>query len=97
MRTENLKMNGVNATVMMAGSVDIRQESQDLHVVVIPEINAAAASIAYGFINPAIGIGTILAQMFLRVPLMKQFTHEYHVTGSWSDPVIVEVKAGTGK
>ncbi len=97
MRTENLKMNGVNATVMMDGSVDIRQESQDLHVVVIPEINAAAASIAYGFINPAIGIGTFLAQMFLREPLMKQFTHEYHVTGSWSDPVIVEVKAGTGK
>ena len=64
---------------------------------VIPEINAAAASIAYGFINPAIGIGTFLAQMFLREPLMKQFTHEYHVTGSWSDPVIVEVKAGTGK
>lgn len=95
MRTENLKMNGVNATVLMDGSVDIAKESQDLHVVVIPEINAAAASIAYGFVNPAIGIGTFLAQMFLREPLMKQFTHEYRVTGSWSDPVIREVKNGS--
>ncbi len=97
MRTENLKMNGVNATVMMNGSVDIAKESQDLHVVVIPEINAAAASIAYGFINPAIGIGTFLAQMFLREPLMKQFTHEYHITGSWDDPAIVEIRNKSGK
>lgn len=97
MRTENLKMNGVNATVMMDGSVDIGQESQDLRVVVIPEINAAAASIAYGFINPAVGIGTFLAQMFLREPLMKQFTYEYRITGSWGDPVIKEIKGRSGQ
>lgn len=95
MTTENLKMNGVNATVLMDGSVNIAEESQDLHVVVIPEINAAAASIAYGFVNPAIGIGTFLAQMFLREPLMKQFTHEYRISGSWNDPSIREIKGGT--
>ena len=66
-------------------------------MVIIPEINAAAASIAYGFINPAIGIGTFLAQMFLREPLMKQFTHEYSITGTWKEPVIREVKGDTGK
>ena len=97
MHTENLKMNGVNATVLMNGSVNIARESQNLHVVIIPEINAAAASIAYGFINPAIGIGTFLAQMFLREPLMKQFTHEYSITGTWKEPVIREVKGDTGK
>lgn len=91
MQTQNMKMNGVNATVMMDGSIDIAQEAQDLHVVVIPEINAAAASIAYGFINPAIGVGTFLAQMFLREPLMKQFTHEYRITGSWRDPTVTEI------
>ncbi|EEO28486.2 YhdP family protein [Oxalobacter paraformigenes] len=95
MTTENLKMNGVNAAVLMDGSVNIGEESQNLHVVVIPEINAAAASIAYGFVNPAIGIGTFLAQMFLREPLMKQFTHEYRVTGSWNDPSIQEIKSGS--
>ena len=97
MNTENLKMNGVNATVLMNGSVNIARESQNLHVVIIPEINAAAASIAYGFINPAIGVGTFLAQMFLRKPLMKQFTHEYSVTGSWKEPVIREVKSDPDK
>ena len=97
MNTENLKMNGVNATVLMNGSVNIARESQNLHVVIIPEINAAAASIAYGFINPAIGVGTFLAQMFLREPLMKQFTHEYSVTGSWKEPVIREIKSEPGK
>ena len=92
MRTENMKMMGANATVLMDGSVDIAKETQNLHVAVIPDFNAAAVSLAYGFINPAIGIGTFLAQLFLQKPLMKEMTHEYQITGSWSNPEIKEIK-----
>jgi uncharacterized protein YhdP len=38
--------------------------------------------------NPAIGLGTFIAQLLLRDPLSKAFSLEYDVTGSWRDPVV---------
>lgn len=91
-RTDNFKMRGVAATVLMDGTADIAREVQNLHVVVIPEINVGAASIVYGLaVNPVIGVGTFLAQLFLRDPLMKAFTFEYQVTGPWKDPVVTKL------
>tara|TARA_R110001599_G_scaffold171353_1_gene362232 strand:+ start:235042 stop:239457 length:4416 start_codon:yes stop_codon:yes gene_type:complete len=90
--TNNFKMRGVAATVLMDGTADIAKETQDLHVVVIPEINAGAASVAYALaINPVIGVGTFLAQLFLREPLARAFTFEYKVTGPWKDPVVTKI------
>jgi uncharacterized protein YhdP len=91
-KTDNFKMRGVSATVLMDGTADIGRESANLHVVVIPEINAGAASIVYGLaVNPVIGLGTFLAQLFLRDPLMKAFTFEYQVSGPWKDPVVAKL------
>ncbi|HEY6774068.1 MAG TPA: YhdP family protein [Oxalicibacterium sp.] len=91
--TDNLKMRGVSATVLITGSADIDKETQDLSVVVVPEINAGAASVAYALaVNPVIGAGTFLAQLFLRAPLAKAFTFEYAITGPWSDPNVVKVE-----
>lgn len=92
-KTDSFKMRGVSATVLIDGTADISREQQDLHVVVIPEINAGAASIVYGLaVNPVIGVGTFLAQLFLRDPLMKAFTFEYLVTGSWAEPEVTKLK-----
>lgn len=86
-RTDNLRMRGVSASVLMAGSADLQHETQDLHVAVIPVINAGAASVVYGLaVNPVIGLGTFLAQLFLKDPLAKAFTFEYGVSGSWREP-----------
>ena len=63
-------MRGAAAVVLMEGSADLERETQDLRVVVVPEINAGTASLAYAVINPAIGLGTFLAQYFLRKPLI---------------------------
>ncbi|MGH8806573.1 MAG: YhdP family protein [Noviherbaspirillum sp.] len=91
-KTDNFKMRGVAATVLMDGTADIAREAQNLHVVVIPEINVGAASVVYGLaVNPVIGVGTFLAQLFLRDPLMKAFTFEYQVTGPWKDPVVTKL------
>lgn len=93
LKTDNLKMYGVNATVLMEGIADLQKETQNLHVVVIPEVDAAAASVLYGLaVNPVIGIGTFLAQLILRDPLQKVLTYEYQVTGTWDDPTITEIK-----
>lgn len=90
--TNNLQMKGVNAAVLMEGQADIAHETQDIKVVVVPEINAGTASLIASVINPAIGVGTFLAQLFLRKPLMEAATQEFHMDGSWADPKIVKVQ-----
>ncbi|MBL0421191.1 TIGR02099 family protein [Ramlibacter sp. AW1] len=90
--TNNLQMKGVNAAVLMDGSADLARETQDLRVIVVPEINAGTASLVATVINPAIGLGTFLAQMFLREPLMRAATQEFHVDGTWSDPRVTRVR-----
>ena len=94
--TNNLRMRGVQAAVLMEGSADIARETQDLRVVVVPEINAGTASLAYAAINPAVGLGTFLAQVFLRRPLTAAGTREFHVKGSWADPQVEKVERKFG-
>src|SRR5205085_2208667 len=90
--TNNLQMKGVNAAVLMEGKADLAHETQDLKVVVVPEINAGTASLVATAINPAIGLGTFLAQMFLREPLMRAATQEFRVDGTWADPRVTKVE-----
>ena len=90
-QTNNLQMSGVNAAVLMAGSAGIADETQHLKVVVVPEIDAGTASLIATVINPAIGLGSFLAQMFLRRPLMEAATQEFHIDGTWSDPKITKI------
>ena len=89
--TNNLQMKGVNAAVLMEGSADIAKETQDLKVVVVPEINAGTASLITAVINPVIGLGTFLAQIFLRQPLIKAATQEFQIDGTWADPKVTKV------
>ncbi|MBA4330232.1 MAG: TIGR02099 family protein [Polaromonas sp.] len=90
--TNNLQMKGVNAAVLMEGSADIAKETQNLTVVVVPEINAGTASLIATVINPAIGIGTFLAQYFLRRPLTQAATQEFHIDGTWDNPKITKLE-----
>jgi len=89
--TNNLQMKGVNAGALMDGSADIVRETQDLRVVVVPEINAGTAALVATAINPAIGLGTFLAQWVLSKPLAAAATQEFHIQGTWADPKIAKV------
>ncbi|HEY6512630.1 MAG TPA: YhdP family protein [Burkholderiaceae bacterium] len=89
---DSLRMRGVQATVLTQGQADLMRETQDLRVFVVPEINAGTASLAFAAINPAIGLGTFLAQWLLRRPLIAANTREFHVTGAWDDPKIERVE-----
>lgn len=92
-QTRNLRMRGVQAGVLMEGSADIGRESQDLRVVVMPEINAGAASLLYAVINPTVALGTFLAQLILRKPMSAAGMREYQISGSWADPKVERVEA----
>lgn len=87
--TRDFRMRSANATVLIEGSSDLRAETQNLHVLVLPEVSVTSASLVYALLaNPAIGLGTFIAQLLLRDPLSKAFSFEYDVTGSWRDPVV---------
>lgn len=90
--TKDLRMRSATAAVLMSGHTDLKAETQDLDVIIVPDINAGAASLAYAAINPVIGIGTFLAQLFLRSPLTEAGTREVHVTGTWAAPKVDEVE-----
>lgn len=92
LRTDNLKMHGVAATILMDGSADIANETTNLRVVVIPEFNLGTGPLVYGLaVNPIIGIGSYLAQLFLRAPVMKALTYQMRISGPWKSPTIVKI------
>ena len=90
--TENLRLRGLQALVLMAGSADIARETQNLQVVVLPELNTASASLAYAAINPAVGLGAFLGQWLLREPLRQASAREFHITGQWDDPQVQRIE-----
>ena len=85
-------MRGVQAAVLVDGSADLSEETQNLRVLVVPEINAGGASLAYALINPAIGLGTFLAKLLLTKPMAAANTREFHITGRWDDPKVEQVE-----
>lgn len=91
-RSNNLQMKGLNAAVLMEGEVHLEDETQQLRLVVVPEINAMTASLVASAINPVIGLGSFLAQAVLRGPLIAAATRSFTVSGSWSDPQVVPSK-----
>ncbi|HRI19276.1 MAG TPA: AsmA-like C-terminal region-containing protein, partial [Burkholderiaceae bacterium] len=95
--TNNLVMRGAQAAILVEGSADANNETQDLHVFVVPEINLGAASLAYAVVNPIIGLSTFVAQLFLREPLAQANTREFRIVGPWSDPQIEPVAREAGR
>ena len=92
--TRNLQMKGVNAIVQMDGSSDIEKETQNLRVLILPEVDAGTASLLAGIaLNPASGLSTFLAQLSLKQPLSRVNTQEFLIDGTWSDPKVTKVAA----
>lgn len=92
-RSDNIRIRGLQAAVLVDGSTDLAAETQKLRVVVIPEVSAGGASLAYAAINPAIALGAFLAQLILSRPVAAANTREFHITGTWDDPKVEKVEA----
>jgi uncharacterized protein (TIGR02099 family) len=94
--TKNLQMKGVNALVQMEGASDIAKETQNLRVVILPEVDAGTASLLAGIaVNPVIGLSTFLAQLFLRTPLSKAAMQSFVIDGTWSNPKVTKTDTFT--
>ena len=89
--TDDFEMKGGLANVQMKGTADLQRETTDLHVLVLPQINAGAASLGVAVINPVIGLGTFVAQYFLKDRISQALSFEYNVTGPWKKPDVVKI------
>ena len=91
MQTDELRIRGPSARVLLSGQVDLPAETQNLKVRVQPALGetlAVGAMIA----NPAVGAVAWAAQKILNDPLDQIFAFEYTVTGGWADPKVEKVQ-----
>lgn len=91
--TNDLRIVGPAAEIGMSGSIDLDRETQDLKIVVKPQIGdsfSVASSLLGG---PVLGIATWVVGKVLQDPLDQLASYEYNVTGSWTDPVVKKVDA----
>jgi uncharacterized protein (TIGR02099 family) len=96
-RTENFEMVTAPARAEMKGSVDLAQETQDLHVHIVPTISAGAGVVAATVINPLFGLAALVADFALSKSISKAFAFDYAITGSWSKPHVERVHDDRGK
>ncbi|HVL10056.1 MAG TPA: AsmA-like C-terminal region-containing protein, partial [Burkholderiaceae bacterium] len=94
--TNDFRMRSPQFTMEMKGSTNIPAETQQLEVTVLPKINATTASLATTFINPAIGLGTLAAQLLFADQVSNAFRQQYRISGSWSAPDIRKVGDNSG-
>lgn len=87
LRSDELKIRGPAAKILLSGQANLVAETQDLKVRVQPALGetlAVGAMIA----NPVAGAVAWAAQKILNDPLDQIFAYEYAVTGPWSDPQV---------
>ena len=85
-----LNISGPAVQVAIDGSTDLQHETQDLMVVVRPEMSGLAIGAAT-LVNPVAGAAALVANTVLKSPLNQLFSYRYHVTGNWSEPLVDKV------
>ncbi|WP_233235280.1 YhdP family protein [Bordetella sp. LUAb4] len=91
--TEDYKVAGPVASIILAGDTNIIDETWNLKAVVVPNLDASGAAVATAFVNPLLGLGAFLGQLILKHPLASALTSEYRVTGSWNDPKVAPIES----
>lgn len=93
--TDNLKIEGSSAKVLMVGQIDLANETQNLQVHIVPTIGNTAALVTWLVTTPVIGAGVFIASKILGDPLGQLASFQYNISGSWVDPKVE--KAGEKK
>ncbi|MGA9395956.1 MAG: YhdP family protein [Azonexus sp.] len=94
MRTvEPLRIDSPAALIEIRGEADLKNETQDLQVMVQPFVGGVAAAGAAALVNPVLGAAALVAGAILQNPIGRLFSYSYHVTGGWDDPRVERVGA----
>src|SRR5690606_15270114 len=70
LHTDNYRVIGPAATIVIEGNVDLTDEHFDLRAAVVPNLDVSGAAVAAGVaINPIVGVGAFIAQLLLQQPI----------------------------
>ena len=86
---QDLTMKGPQGNIKLSGNANLINETQDIRITVLPAFNAGSASLAYTFINPIIGLSTLVGQYLISDEVSKLFQMDYLVQGTWANPQII--------
>jgi uncharacterized protein (TIGR02099 family) len=89
--TDNFRIQGPAARVVMKGEVDLVRETQQLHMRITPSLSDSVAIAGALLGGPVAGVAAYLAQKVLKEPLEQITSYEYKVTGTWSEPQVSKV------
>jgi uncharacterized protein YhdP len=90
--SQDFHIYGSSAKVTLKGKVDLKNETQNLTVRILPTLGDSVSLISAFAISPVVGIGSLIVNKVLGNPLDKLASFEYNVSGSWSNPSVI--KAG---
>jgi uncharacterized protein (TIGR02099 family) len=77
--TDDLRIEGPAAKVIMKGEINLETETQNLEMIVTPSL---------GIATPVVGVASMIASKTLQNPTTSK---EYNITGTLSDPVVVKI------
>lgn len=89
--SDDFKMSGPAAKVVMSGETDLAQETQRLKVHVTPALGEGVSMASALLGGPAAGLTALLLQKVLKDPLGQIASYEYLVTGTWRDPTVTKL------
>jgi len=90
-RTNNFTMQGVSASVFMEGELDLLRETQQLRVLVSPDVDTTAVSLLTATANPVVGLVSFLLQRSVGSVINAQGMRAFEVSGSWDNPQVENV------
>lgn len=96
LRSDELRIRGPAAKILLSGQVSLPDETQTLKVRVQPALGETVA-VGAMIANPVVGAVAWLAQKALNDPLDQIFAYEYAVNGSWQEPKVEKISANPGK
>jgi uncharacterized protein (TIGR02099 family) len=96
LRSDDFYMTGPAAEAKIKGETNLKTETQDLKVTVIPHVSdsLSLAALAGG---PIVGAAAFVAQKLLKDPFNKIAATDYVITGTWDNPQEVESKKEPAK
>lgn len=91
LRSNDFYMTGPAAEAKIQGETNLKTETQNLRVTVIPHVSdsLSLAALAGG---PIVGAAAFVAQKLLKDPFNKIASTDYVITGTWDNPQEVESK-----
>ena len=89
LRSDDFFMTGPAAEAKIRGETNLKTETQNLKVTVIPHVSdsLSLAALAGG---PIVGAAAFVAQKILKDPFNKIASSEYVITGTWDNPKEIE-------